>query len=49
MDFTQLERQSRAGWDLAAKLLAKRGSLNRGRLSASQALGHRFFSNPLFG
>jgi hypothetical protein len=37
-----------AGWDLAKRLLAPRDSLNRGRLSVDQALGHRYFS-PIFG
>lgn len=46
-DFTQLERQNRAGWDLVSRLLAKRDALNRGRMSVGQALGHRYFS--IFG
>lgn len=47
-DFTQLDRQGRAGWDLATKLLSKRNDLNRGRLSVEQALGHRYFASGLF-
>lgn len=31
-----------AGWDLACKLLCKRNALNRGRLSAVEALRHPF-------
>lgn len=31
-----------AGWDLACKLMRRRNALNRGRLSAGQALRHRF-------
>jgi hypothetical protein len=42
-DFTQLDRKAAAGWDLAMKLLCRRNALNRGRLSASRALRHRFF------
>lgn len=47
-DFTQLDRQNAAGWDLARRLLAKRNEWNRGRMSVEQALGHRYFS-ALFG
>jgi serine/threonine protein kinase len=47
-DFTQLDRAGGAGWDLAKRLLAKRDALNRGRLSVSGALRHRYFS-PLLG
>lgn len=32
-----------AGWDLACKLVCERNSLNRGRLSAVEALRHRYF------
>ncbi|GBF88698.1 hypothetical protein Rsub_01597 [Raphidocelis subcapitata] len=42
MDFTQLDRSNRAGWDLARRLLSKRDGINRGRMSVSQALGHRY-------
>jgi len=43
-DFKILDRNGSAGWDLACKLTRRRNSLNRGRLSAAQALRHRFFS-----
>ncbi len=43
-DFKLLDRNGKAGWDLACRLLRKRTSANRGRLSASQALRHRYFS-----
>ena len=43
-DFELLDRNGKAGWDLARKLLRKRTSVNRGRLSAGQALRHRYFS-----
>jgi hypothetical protein len=49
MDFTLLDRQKGAGWDLAAKLLAKRNALNRGRPSAAGALRHRFLASTPFG
>ena len=42
-DFSLLDRNDGAGWDLACKLVRKRGTFNRGRLSAAQALRHRFF------
>lgn len=42
-NFEVLDRNGKAGWDLACKLVRERGSLNRGRLSASEALRHRFF------
>nr|AAO63769.1 protein kinase [Chlamydomonas reinhardtii] len=42
-DFSLLDRNKSAGWDLACKLITKRDSANRGRLSVSQALSHRFF------
>jgi hypothetical protein len=35
-----------AGWDLACKLLCQKNELNRGRLSASQALRHPFLLLP---
>ena len=43
-DFSLLDRANGAGWDLAKKLLAKRNSLNRGRMSVGEALRHRYFS-----
>jgi serine/threonine protein kinase len=42
-DFSLLDRGGGAGWDLACKLVRKRDSLNRGRLSAAEALRHRYF------
>lgn len=42
-DYTLLDRRGNAGWDLACKLVCRRDSLNRGRLSAAEALRHRFF------
>ena len=42
-DFTLLDRNSGAGWDLACQLLRERGEYNRGRLSAAEAMRHRFF------
>ncbi|CAL8467457.1 g6995 [Coccomyxa elongata] len=42
-DYTLLDRRGNAGWDLACKLVCRRNSLNRGRLSAAEALRHRFF------
>lgn len=47
-DFTLLDRNNGAGWDLAQKLLAKRNEYNRGRLSVEQALRHRYFLPELF-
>jgi len=47
-DFSQLDRANGAGWDLAQKLLAKRNSLNRGRMSVEQALRHRYLNPGLF-
>jgi len=38
-DFSLLDRQNGAGWDLACKLLAPKSN----RMSVSAALGHRFF------
>ena len=35
-----------SGWDLAVKLLCLKNELNRGRLSASQALRHPFLLLP---
>uniref|UniRef100_A0A7S1SQZ8 Protein kinase domain-containing protein n=1 Tax=Tetraselmis chuii TaxID=63592 RepID=A0A7S1SQZ8_9CHLO len=45
-DFSQLDRNNGAGFDLAAKLLCERNKLYRGRLSASEALRHRYFLLP---
>lgn len=42
-DFSILDRSGGAGWDLACKLVRERNSFNRGRLSAAEALRHRFF------
>ena len=44
-DFSILDRSGGAGWDLACSLMCRRNSSNRGRLSAAQALRHRFFRN----
>eukprot|EP00887_Chlorella_sp_A99_P007082 scaffold2.g7082.t1 len=46
MDFSLLDRQGGAGWDLACKLLCKKNALNRGRLSVAQALRHPFLLLP---
>ena len=43
-DYTLLDADGGAGWDLACRLLAPRsGALNRGRLSVGGALRHRYF------
>ena len=42
-DLTILDLDSGRGWDLATKLISDRGSLRRGRLSASAALRHPYF------
>lgn len=42
-DFTLLDRDDGAGWDLACRLLRERGDWNRGRLSAKEAMRHRYF------
>ncbi|KAL3163274.1 hypothetical protein ABBQ32_009669 [Trebouxia sp. C0010 RCD-2024] len=42
-NFQLLDRNSGAGWDLVCKLVTERNGLQRGRLSAAQALQHRFF------
>lgn len=47
-DFSLLDRNNGAGWDLAQKLLAQRNQYNRGRLSVEQALRHRYFLPELF-
>ena len=45
-DFSLLDADGGAGWDLAKGLLApRRGPLNRGRLSCGAALRHRYFRN----
>lgn len=45
-DFSLLDADGGAGWDLARELLApRRGPLNRGRLSCGAALRHRYFRN----
>ena len=45
-DFSLLDADGGAGWDLARELLAPRsGPLNRGRLSCGAALRHRYFRN----
>ncbi|EFN51112.1 hypothetical protein CHLNCDRAFT_28384 [Chlorella variabilis] len=46
MDFSLLDRGGGQGWDLAVKLLCLKNELNRGRLSASQALCHPFLLLP---
>jgi hypothetical protein len=46
MDFSLLDRNGGQGWDLACKLLCQKNELNRGRLSASQALRHPFLLLP---
>ncbi|KAI7748706.1 hypothetical protein M8C21_029964 [Ambrosia artemisiifolia] len=42
-DTSVLDLDSGRGWDLATKLISERGSLRRGRLSASDALRHPYF------
>ncbi|KAL4537749.1 hypothetical protein Ndes2437B_g08853 [Nannochloris sp. 'desiccata'] len=42
-NFTLLDRNDGAGWDLACRLVRERGDLNRGRLSAKEAMRHRYF------
>ncbi|CAD7700518.1 unnamed protein product [Ostreobium quekettii] len=42
-DFSLLDMNSGAGWDLACKLVCRRNGFMRGRLSAEEALGHRYF------
>lgn len=43
-DFTLLDRNREAGWDLATKLICRRNAFLRGRISVAQALRHRYFS-----
>lgn len=42
--FALLDRSKGAGFDLARQLIRRRTKANRGRLSAGQALRHRYFS-----
>ncbi|GER44299.1 protein kinase superfamily protein [Striga asiatica] len=42
-DLSILDLDSGRGWDLATKLISKRGYLRRGRLSAAAALRHPYF------
>ncbi|RDX77728.1 Serine/threonine-protein kinase STN8, chloroplastic, partial [Mucuna pruriens] len=42
-DFQILDSDSSRGWDLATKLISKRGSQRQGRLSAASALRHPYF------
>ncbi|XP_072954937.1 serine/threonine-protein kinase STN8, chloroplastic [Typha angustifolia] len=42
-DLRVLDLDSGRGWDLATKLIAERGELRRGRLSAAAALRHPYF------
>ncbi|CAN8237621.1 unnamed protein product [Cochlearia groenlandica] len=42
-DLSILDLDSGRGWDLVTKLISQRGSLRRGRLSASAALRHPYF------
>ena len=43
VDLALLDRNNKAGWQLARKLICKRNILNRGRLSVGAALRHRYF------
>jgi serine/threonine protein kinase len=45
-DFELLDRQGGAGWDLVCRLVKEKDQYNRGRLSASEALRHRYFTLP---
>lgn len=42
-DFSLLDRNQKAGWDLARQLICRRNKFNRGRLTVNGALRHRFF------
>lgn len=42
-NFELLDMGGAAGWDLVCKLITERNRLQRGRLSAAQALQHKFF------
>ncbi|MEW5298340.1 MAG: hypothetical protein WDW36_001477 [Sanguina aurantia] len=44
LDFTLLDRDNQAGWDLAGCLICRRDNFQRGRLSVGAALRHRYFS-----
>lgn len=46
-DFSLLDRAGGAGWDLACLLVREKNGINRGRLSASAALRHRYFWTDL--
>ena len=49
-DFSAMDARFGAGWDLARRLVCPRsGGKHGGRLSASQALRHRFFWPDWFG
>jgi len=43
MDFSLLDRSDGAGFDLAAQMVRNRDSYFRGRISAAEALRHRYF------
>eukprot|EP00891_Asterochloris_glomerata_P009993 jgi/Astpho2/9993/e_gw1.00153.14.1_t len=43
-DFSLLDRNNSAGWDLVTKLICERDKFQRGRLPCSSALKHRFFA-----
>lgn len=45
-DFTLLDRQGGAGNDLAKRMIRTRNTLQRGRLTAGEALLHPFFWMP---
>jgi hypothetical protein len=45
-DFSALDRNGGAGFDLACRLIASRGVTRRGRLDATQALLHPFVLLP---
>ena len=42
-DLSLLDRKGGQAWDLATQLVRPRNQLQRGRLSARQAMGHRYF------
>lgn len=42
-DYSLLDRNGGAGWDLACKLIRNRNQFNRGRLDTAGALRHRYF------
>ncbi|KAG1681303.1 hypothetical protein FOA52_007349 [Chlamydomonas sp. UWO 241] len=46
-DFTLLDRNDGAAWDLANRLICRRGLFNRGRVSVDEALSHRYFRPEL--